>query len=690
VQIRLASAQLCFRYKYLNNVLPFSHHSAIARFYQSLRGFPRPVAVYWSLPAQNIFRTRCYSSKATGGIYPRVVIAAGNMRLGNLFPGGKMAYPPSLPFFKPRSNRRFICHNISTMKLSAMMALLLTVLLAVPAAAKPIIRAYNQIRESEAGLEILQMTFSIKMAETALALLSVTIVASVYSFLIRRGSLLSTTAMYPRRSIEDNIGSLLSEAWPDAGHETECSKTKIRGGFDEKSATYNTVTKIVTKNTSTTRNSIPDSVKLFYLGKMTTDNQSDPAVTRVAKGVLQCATKVTGPRYLSPLWLTSGSPITKDVVQLLVWEWASFWLILLMLNATLMYNGFFTNTLSIDSYPRLTVMLIYATSYIVHAFYVWNTCSRFLTNVASGATWSLLERAMFAIGETKKLQHHRAGNSFEFRSIDKASEQHIPTTFRARFKHENHMGDIQDDATAPFGTDRLDLEDEEDVRDMRAALATIAAAQKSERKEATDSARKALERVVSNAMVMMGVTLSTGFSAWTAQQSTEDTPNNFDSTMIGSLALLASLSLGAATMFTSALHLSIMDSSYRTILSLKETKINGHAVDHYKKRRAQQVPLSFTSGTVPSSKVRFVDILMANRWKNFLAVALLGPSFALLPSHKDHERTSADVDFDLVTKVRDREVLLTTRSTEQHAKGKYGTNVEPINVCYIEAEHREV
>jgi hypothetical protein len=91
------------------------------------------------------------------------------------------------------------------------------------------------------------------------------------------------------------------------------------------------------------------------------------------------------------------------------------------------------------------------------------------------------------------------------------------------------------------------------------------------------------QRVVSNAMVIMRMTLSTGFSAWTAQQNTENTPNNFDSTLIGFLALLASLSLGAATMFTLALYLSIMDSSYRTILSLKETKLNGHAADHYKK-----------------------------------------------------------------------------------------------------------
>ena len=610
------------------------------------------------------------------------------MRLGGGWLWGDRSLS-TLPFFRPRPNRRFTIHSIPTLKLAAVMALLLTALFVAPAAARPVIRAYHQIRESSAGLEILQMTFSIKMAETVLAILSVAIVTMVYSFLIRRGSLMSTTAMYPRRSIEDNIGKLLSLAWPDISHDPGISETKIRHKENEKSPSYTVTTAVATGNTAVTKSSTPDSIKLFYLGRMTTDDHSDRATHRVAKGVLQCAANPPGPRHLSPLWLTSGSPITKNVVQLLVWEWTSLWLMLLMLSATLMYNGFFTNELSIDSYPRLTVMLIYATSYIVHALYVWNVCSSFFTNVASGAAWSVLERAMFAVGETKSLRNHRAGKSFEFRSIDKANKQYIPTTFKAKFKHEISVADLQDDAVAQSGLGSVESE-EEDSRDLSSALATLGAAQESERNAATESVRKALDRAVSNAMVMMGVTLSTGFSAWTAQQSTENTPNNFDSNLIGSLALLASLSLGAATMFTSALHLSIMDSSYRTILSLKETKINGLAIDHYKKRRAQQVPLSFTGGTVPLSKVRFVDVCAANRWRNFFGVVFMGPAFALLPSISDHERTSADVDFDLVTKVRDKQVLLTTRATEQHTKGKNGINLEAINVCYVETKHEEV
>jgi hypothetical protein len=125
-----------------------------------------------------------------------------------------------------------------------------------------------------------------------------------------------------------------------------------------------------------------------------------------------------------------------------------------------------------------------------------------------------------------------------------------------------------------------------------------------------------------------------------------------------------------------------MNSSYRTIVSLKETKINGHAVEHYKKRRLREVPLSFSSGTVPVSKVSVADVFAANRWRNFVGVMFLGPAFGLLPKTGHHDRTSEDIEFDLAVNVRGKGVILTTRGTNQHAKGRDGRNVEAINVCY--------
>jgi len=173
-----------------------------------------------------------------------------------------------------------------------------------------------------------------------------------------------------------------------------------------------------------------------------------------------------------------------------------------------------------------------------------------------------------------------------------------------------------------------------------------------------------------------------------------NTPNNFRSTQIGSLALLASLSLGAATMFTSAMHLGILDSSYRIIVSLKEMKINGQAVDHYKRRPLSDTNLSFSKGTVPVSRVGFFEILFTNRVRNLFGVLFLGPAFALMPKRADDERTSDETKFDLRVKVGpapgiesgSSTVVFTTRRTNKHGRGGDGRNVEAINVCYIEDE----
>ncbi|KAL1967203.1 hypothetical protein VTN77DRAFT_3494 [Rasamsonia byssochlamydoides] len=63
---------------------------------------------------------------------------------------------------------------------------------------------------------------------------------------------------------------------------------------------------------------------------------------------------------------------------------------------------------------------------------------------------------------------------------------------------------------------------------------------------------------------------------------------------------------------------------------------------------------------------------------SLFAFFLFGPAYALLPKKADHERTSAETEFDFRVKVRDATVLLTTRVTNAHAKTKGGANVRPL------------
>jgi hypothetical protein len=213
---------------------------------------------------------------------------------------------------------------------------------------------------------------------------------------------------------------------------------------------------------------------------------------------------------------------------------------------------------------------------------------------------------------------------------------------------------------------------------------------------ATDASNLALDRVMANAMVMMGITLSTAFASWTSKQLSENTPNNTTTNQIGSLTLLASLSLGVATMFTSAMNLNIMTTSFYTVLSLKEIHINGMAVDHYRKQRNSVGgdgdagyglrSVAFTQGSVPLAQVSLRDFLGCLNWwsvTRILSFLLFGPAYALLPRLKDHYRRSVEVECDFVSQLSSGTVLLTTRTTDQHAKRDNGTNLDPINICFV-------
>lgn len=511
------------------------------------------------------------------------------------------------------------------------------------------------------------MALSLKVLLTLFAVVGVAMVTTVYALLIRRGRFMSTTAMYPIKAIEANTGNLLSSAWPSS------SNISQQGDF---SSTH--TKEAMATGLGDRERSFQDAITLFYLGKM----KFDKTPARVAKGIRQCSALPLGNGVKSRLWLTSGSPTMKCTVQLLIWEWVSLWLMLLMLVTILIYNGFFTNELNLDSYPRLVITVIYALAFFMHAYNIWRIGLAFFTKVAAGSAWSLIERANFAIAETDKLQTRNPGQSFEFRSIDKASEEHIPKTFAAHFKHETSPTRTDSQETAVNSpTSKTPPLTDEYLKDLAAAHKALLATQVTERDIARTAANDALARVISNAMIMMGITLSCGFCSWTTPQVTANTPNNFSSAQIGSLALLASLSTGAATMFSSVLNLSIMESCFHTILSLRELRINGQAVEHYKKREFQYERVAFLDGRIPLSPVRFWDVLTVNQWGNFLAVLFMGPAFGLLPGKGDYERRSETAGFDLRVRVRRDFVLLTTRETGGH-ETENGKNVEVINVCW--------
>jgi len=525
---------------------------------------------------------------------------------------------------------------------------ILALLLSCSVIAKPI--ASQLHARASSYLPVVEL----KWIETALALLAAGLVTLTYAILIGAGTRMTSTSKLPLLPIVQNIGTILEATWPDLSSSAVCGPTET------------------------------DTIKLLYIAKMGDGRY------HAARGLRESEASPDVTLATPSFWLTSGSQLTTNVVQLAVWEWVFLWMNMGMVASTLLYNGVFTDNHGPDSYVRVTLVLIYASAYCLHAIFVWHSVTTFFTMVAAGSAWSMLHRANFAVVDSEqfkqRLESSRTNPSrLDFRLIDKASTAFVPANYTVKLEHEADDADLDSQTSertnnsngviSSLETTILEPHSEENVG-LQEALANIKAVQKWERQNATNAAQTALYRVVANGMIMTTIIISSGFIMWTS--SPTDTP----STQLGSLGLLASISLGVAAMFTSAVQMTILNSAFRMILHMKEVNINGHAVDYTKKRVSGRKNIGFIYGKLKSDLVRGRDLIKTASVWDVLSLLLFGPSFTLLPTSADHALESEGAHFQLTVTIRGERVVMTTGGTDKHSKDKQGANLEAINVCY--------
>lgn len=358
---------------------------------------------------------------------------------------------------------------------------------------------------------------------------------------------------------------------------------------------------------------------------------------------------------------------TKAVVQLAIWEWVSFWLMCTTVATTVIFNGFTIDVLSNDSGPRLVVIVIYAGCYLIHAYFVWSSVLHFLTQVGAGAAWSLLHRARFAVVDRSRLFDHILDGTrpLNFTELEKSSagSDFTPMTYEAVLPGRAHP------------PQRIQRSPEE-IKELEAAMKSMKNDQEKARSSFHTAAENALERIVANAAAMLGICIVTGFTTYTAKPLLDNS-----STQIGSIALLGSALLGLAAMFTSALHLSTMNKAYQQILSMKELKINGNAIEYVTKRSNQIGVVGFTQGSLKAKKVTLWHLFQAMNWWRKMLSLVFGPAYALLPNADDDARRSTDTSFECNIDVRGQDVVFTTGRTSRHRRQQSnGENIEAINV----------
>lgn len=327
------------------------------------------------------------------------------------------------------------------------------------------------------------------------------------------------------------------------------------------------------------------------------------------------------------------------------------------------------------------VVLVYFLAYICHSLYVRHRFLQFFTYGLAAAAWSILNRANFAVVDHNQLDYHIQGLDTNGQATGSQScRQSVGLIFKgidmANTAHEHTSGDYN--ASLPGRTIPEQHKLPEDgEKERENYMRTINTLQQEEREVAVNSANEALRLIVANNIFMLGISLSTTFSIWTA-------PNLLDNTsaQIGSLALLTTVIGGLTALVKSTSHLSDLCNAFWHILKYKEIKINDNVVNFIQKRKHKHVSIGFTESLLTPHPVTWSQLIHGIRQLGILTILLFGPAYSLIPSHTEARENSNEISFDLELNVREHSVIFTTGSTDRHDR-QGEDNIEAINVCYI-------
>lgn len=499
------------------------------------------------------------------------------------------------------------------------------------------------------SINSIESLFLVETLQTAL--LAVVIYAMLHTsgLLAVAGSRLSSTSKLPFPLIKQNLSTLLSLTWPDS---------LLQSDYDP----------LVGSST------LPDAIRLVYVGRMGEKGR------RIARGVRQCSASPVTDLPDVPFWLTNGSPLTKAVVQLTVWEWLLLWVNTVLVIATFIHNRGLNQTPGRERYMRLVCVSVFAICYVLHAVYILHSFKAFLTWVGAGGTWSFLNRANFAVVDKRQLDYKfRQAKSpeIEFRHINKANGHPCPENYDVGLEQVPPF--VSDDSTIS-GNDLHEPIDEimlDRRGELKSALETLIDVQQTERKIATTAATQARDQVIAIGVIMLLLLFWYQTSEWIGPTLEEMT-----NISLSFWSLVVVLGLGAGAMLRSAFNMRTMIISFQALVFLKEIKINGQATDYANKRVSKTQAIGFTHGNVRPCQCDLHDLIKLHNIRDWFALIIFGPAYFLLPSSSDQSRSSEIVDFQITASVRGQTVMFTTGATTRHGKDEDGRPLEPINVSY--------
>lgn len=361
-----------------------------------------------------------------------------------------------------------------------------------------------------------------KIVNTTLGVIAFLFTFMIYFFLMRYTLASSNEIVLPSKFLADNIGGILSSAWPVYMPEQKYCE----GDYME-----------------------PWTLLLKYpVGRPEIDYRD-----------IMIPTKHGGsdqPEEL--LRFRVFSPAMKSLIQIAVWNSASFWILSIAITNTLVYNGFFTNSITTDGIIRLLLIGFYAVANIAYQIHGTTLLYRNFSSIIYQACWGIVCEDFMVLPKSEDSPVLMA-----FTHEILGTTQRLET-YKLQ-KDQPRLGQVFEIASL-----REESESHESSLDK-----FIKPQRETELKAYEKAAESALDRTLANVAVLVGICLAGALAPWTSPQASSST-----SAQLGSYALLLSISTGLLALVGSMGHLINATESTRKLLEYQECSITSDSQKH--------------------------------------------------------------------------------------------------------------
>ncbi|KAK1756582.1 hypothetical protein QBC47DRAFT_445265 [Echria macrotheca] len=329
--------------------------------------------------------------------------------------------------------------------------------------------------------------------------------------------------------------------------------------------------------------------------------------------------------------VSTSSPAPRHLSHFVVWQWVSLWLVVILLWNTLLYNGIIGGATSTnDRYPRLFIVSIYILLFGVQLVYSFVSVPTVYEHLAEQASWKMIFQAGFflvapgrsdlwlldrvedggdvamenfqidVLGKVKRgktlIKPYREASNHEVIAYvedhgDAANPGTAPKSFYLLTKgifypknrrEETANGHMVASGNGAIGDNEREsrrdkelMEQPNDASESQASddqgdpgLEDVEADYDANLKALEKATELALDRVVLNVALLLGICMATGFATWTQTQLPDAT-----STQIGSYALLASTSTAIGILLTTLFQVGNIKNSAEAVVRLTEMTV---------------------------------------------------------------------------------------------------------------------